>query len=87
MWRISLTLIRGFVPDFPEFSFISIRPFGRAVFHDISRLFRAIFLVCHLTGIPHSGGNSHFGQNINLQQQINSDEPDDPEHFLHDSSS
>jgi hypothetical protein len=38
----------------------------------INGLHRLFFiLICHLAGISHSCGNSHFWKNIYLQQHIN----------------
>jgi len=38
-------------------------------------LLLVVFMICHLAGIafPHSGGDAHFGENIQLQQQVAAD--------------
>jgi hypothetical protein len=38
---------------------------------------------CHLAGIPHSGLDPEFWQNIPLQQKPNSYNPEDDQHIAH----
>ena len=41
------------------------------------------FLVCHLTGVPHSGGNAHLWKNHKLHEEVDRDNASENQYLFH----
>ncbi len=61
---------------------LTARIAGNGLFFFIFLKGRFVF-VCHLAGIPHSGGNTHLGQNIHLQNKPCTDNTKKNQQFFH----